>query len=77
MEGRNISEKSLRELGLFILQKRRLWGNHIAVFEYLKELIERDVDKHFLRVCCNRTRGSGFKHIEGQLRFDIRKDILQ
>ncbi|KFQ68962.1 hypothetical protein N335_08059, partial [Phaethon lepturus] len=70
------SEDRLRELGLFSLEKRRIWGDLIAAFRYLKGADKKDGDRHFSRSCCNRTRGNGFKVKEGRFRPDIRKKFL-
>ena len=43
-------EDSLRELGLFNLEKRRIWGELIEAFQYLKELQERWGGTLYLRV---------------------------
>ncbi|KAK4831207.1 hypothetical protein QYF61_016044 [Mycteria americana] len=69
-------EERLRELGLFILEKRRLWGYLIAAFQYLKGAYKKEGDKLFRRACCNRTRGNVFKVKEGRFRLERRKKFF-
>jgi len=69
-------EESLKELGLFSLQKRRLWGDRIAALQYLKGAYKKDGGKHFIRGCSYRTRGNGFKLKEGRFRLDIHWNFL-
>ena len=66
-------EGRLRELGLFILEKRRLQGDFIATFQYLKEDYKQEGDQLFVWSDSDRTRGNGFKSKEGMFRLDIRK----
>ena len=63
-------------MGLFSLEKRRLQGDLIAAFQYLKGPTGRMEQDFFTRVCSDRARGNGCKLKEGRFRLAIRKKFF-
>ena len=63
-------------MDLSSLGERRLQGDLIAAFQYLKGAYKQEGSQPFTRVDNGRTRGNGFKLKEGRFVLDIREKFF-